>query len=304
MPFLASILVLAISRADLVDRFRAPVITEAEGLVQVYADCPADLRREYQLPVSKFAAATVNTLYEGLSLRPQKFTKAALIVHIGEVRTNVTDVVVNVTTNDSLAVTRLTLPAPQYADLYRFKLEIVKAFFRSVKGVELSDDEAISEYRHADPALRVEEERIRLDEWLALGKGDDEEGIRLLRRIIKPGTAFPRDVLIFASRLFLYPSQNDLAFAGRFKCLSFAEALKVSGYDPMVRIAAYFKAREMTVFGGGKGPLLQSAAEAYERFLYEFAKGEKGLDELKSLLDDADVKLNIAFEEACKNDKK
>ena len=44
----AALLLLALTRAEIVQRMRAPVITQSEGLVRVYADCPEDVRREFQ----------------------------------------------------------------------------------------------------------------------------------------------------------------------------------------------------------------------------------------------------------------
>ena len=44
----AVIAMLALTRAELVARMKAPVLTMSEGLVQVYADCPEDMRIEYQ----------------------------------------------------------------------------------------------------------------------------------------------------------------------------------------------------------------------------------------------------------------
>ena len=53
---------MALTRAEILERFRAPVVTQADGLVKVYADCPDDMRREYQGPIGSFAAETVKTL--------------------------------------------------------------------------------------------------------------------------------------------------------------------------------------------------------------------------------------------------
>ena len=53
---------LALTRAEIVQRMRAPVVTQAEGLVRVFANCPEDMRREFQSPVARFAAETVYSL--------------------------------------------------------------------------------------------------------------------------------------------------------------------------------------------------------------------------------------------------
>ena len=65
---LAVIALLALTRAELVARMKAPVLTMTEGLVKVYADCPEDMRRDYQMPVARFAADTVKSLLSTLNL--------------------------------------------------------------------------------------------------------------------------------------------------------------------------------------------------------------------------------------------
>lgn len=291
---------LALSRAEIVERFRAPVVTQASGLVQVYADCPADLRREYQLPIARFAADTVQTLYRGANRSPERFAKPGIVIHIGDVRTNVPEVVTQVVTNDNRVVTRLYVRSPLFADVDRTRIGVIKGFYRSVMGRELTDEEAVSAYRRADPALRTADERRRLEDWL-VGRGelrDDEEGLRLMRKIIEPGRASRRDVLTFASRLFLYPPTYDLRFQGGYSSLAFRDALGFGKMDPTVRLMAAVKARDMTVFGGGRGDELAAAAEAYRAFLLKLGDPESEEKELKDLLDDAERKLNVALEKA------
>ena len=58
----------------------------------------------------------------------------------------------------------------------------------------------------------------------------------------------------------------------------------------------------MPVFGGGKSPELAAAADAYMRFLFALAKGESDRNGLVRMLDEADVLLNVAFEEARKRE--
>lgn len=297
----ASVLLLALTRAEILERMKAPVITQAEGLVQVYASCPEDMRREFQSPVARFAAETVKTLYQGLGERPQRFRKAGIVIYVGDVRTNLTEVVTTVATNDAHVVSRIRLRAPGYADLDRLRLEIVKGFYRSVKRLELSDEEATAAYRRADPRQRVADERKRLEDWLAgNGTRDDEEGLRLMRRVFDPGRASTRDVLIFASRLYLYPPQQDVRFLEKYDCLSFREAVKLARTDLLVRAVALRKSYDLVVLAGGKGPDLGHAADVYRLFLLELARGEKDEGELMDLLNEADEKLNIAFEKADK----
>jgi len=297
---LLTVLLLALTRAEILERFKAPVVTQAEGLVQVYADCPEDMRREYQMPIASFAAETVKTLYQGSGRKPKRFARAEILIHVGDVRTNLTEVVTKVTTNDTRIVTRIYVKSPGYADLGLLRMSVVKGFFRSVENREVTDREAVVLYRRADPALRIADERQRLEDWL-VGRGDikdDEEGLKLRRKIFEPGVASRRDVLTFASRLFLYPPTYDLRFMGRYDCLSFREALRFAKIDPLVRLVAIFKARELPVMGGGRGDEMTAAAEAYRLFLEELGKMEKDESDLKALLDDADEKLNVAFERA------
>ena len=299
MVLMVTVLVMALTRAEILERFRAPVVTQADGLVKVYADCPDDMRRDYQGPIGSFAAETVKTLYQGLAKKPVRFEKPGIVIHIGDVRTNVTTVTSAVSTNQDRVVSRIRVTAPGYADLYRLRLEIVQAFFRSVEKREVTEQEAVAAYRKGDPALRVLDERMKLEDWLA-GRGtrDDEEGLKLMRRVFDPGKSSPRDVLIFASRLYLYPPQYDIRFLGRFDKLSFREAVKLGRTDPLVRMVCYRKSFELPVLGGGKSPELASAANAYQEFLVAFAKGETDEKGLLALLDTADEQLNVAFEKS------
>lgn len=301
MSPLAAILLLALSRAEIIARFKAPVVTQAEGMVRVFADCPEDMRREYQMPIASFAADTVKALRRSLSIRSERSATPGIVIYVGEVRTNVSTVVARAVTNGASVVSRIYIPAPGYADVDRLRLEIVKGFYRRVRGTELSDEQAAAAFRATDPRMRLEDECRRLEAWLETGVGvDDEEGLRLMRRILSPGRAFPRDVLVFAARLYLYPPQYDLRFAGRHDCLSFRDAIACVGAEPAIRPLALIKAREMPVFGGGRGDALAAAADAYMRFLLELAKGEVDEAGLARMLDEADVLLNVAFEEARK----
>ena len=290
---------LALTRAEILERFKAPVVTQSDGLVKVYANCPEDMRREFQTPIARFAADTVQMLYQGLAKKPVRFEKPGIVITVGDIRTNVTTVTARAVTNDTRVVTRIRVHSPGYADLYRLKLEVILAFYRSVESRELSEDEAVAAYRHAVPELRVLDERQKLEDWLdGCGTTNDEEGLKLMRRVFQPGKASRRDVLIFASRLFLYPPQMDVGLAGKYSCLSFREAVRFAKIDPLTRLAAYYKANDMPVLGGGRGEELAAAAMDYREFLLEFAKAEKSEQELLDLLDAADVKLNIAFEKA------
>ena len=65
MSVLAAFVVLALTRAEIIERMRTPPITMVQGLVSVYADCDAEQRREYQQPVAAFAANICRTMYAG-----------------------------------------------------------------------------------------------------------------------------------------------------------------------------------------------------------------------------------------------
>ena len=45
LTLIATILLAALTKAEIIDRFRAAPVTQLDGLVQVYGDCPADMRR-------------------------------------------------------------------------------------------------------------------------------------------------------------------------------------------------------------------------------------------------------------------
>lgn len=303
MTLLASILLLALTRAEIIERMKAPVITQCNGLVQVFANCPEDMRREYQMPIASFAADTVNRLRKGGVLSTNRYARAGIIIHVGDVRTNLSAVVTRVATNASGVVSRIYVPSPGYADVAKLRLEVVKAFLRTAAGVEADDAAATAAYRRADPATRISDARARLDRWLheapvTSSPEDDEEHLALVRRVLEPGVASRTDVLIFASRLFLYPQEFDRRFCGRFDCLSFREAVTCAKADPYVRLAAYRKAGLVVVTGGGRGDRLAEASRLYFEFLMELARAEKSEDELLDMLEAADVKLNVALENA------
>ena len=296
---LATVLLFALTREEIIARFNAPAVTQADGFVRVYANCPEDMRREYQTPVARFAADTVATLYHGLAKRPVHFRKPGLILTVGDVRTNLTVVLSHAETNDARIVTRIHLPSPGYADLDRLRLELIKGFYRVLETNELSDAEAVTVWRHAVPELRVLDERQQLEDWLqGRGTTNDEAGLSLMRRVFEPGKASARDVLIFASRLYLYPPQADLRLAGKFTCLSFRDAVKYGRIDELTRQAARVKADDLQVFGGGRSAELSAAAGAYRAFLLAFAHGKASAEVLNDLLEVADEKLNLAFEKA------
>ena len=297
MTIFATVLLLAISRAEMVERFKAPILSPAEGFVKVYATCAVDIRREYQAPVARFAGETLTALARAAKQPFARADSPRVIIHLGDVRTNRADVVVRVATNDAAVVTRLYLPSPAHADLARLRLELVRAYCRAREGVELTDAEAGERWRMTDPDYRLAHDRRRLQDWLEKGAGDANEGLRLLYRVFRPGTLSRIEARVFASRLRLYPSTFARPFLGSFHELDFRAAIDAAPLDPSVRVAARKKADELPVFGGGRGADLQVAAEAYRFFLLALAKGEASNDALKDLLEVADLKLNKIYEE-------
>lgn len=306
----AGILILALTRAEIVERFKAPPITKVNGLVQVFADCPQDMRREFQLPVVDFAADICRKLEAKEGMKSPRFNEPGIVVYVGEERTNRADVVVRKQKRgDGHEFTRIYLPAPGFSDVERFRLEIAKAFYRCAAGKELDDRAAREAIITSDPELRIRDEYSRLHEWLC-GAGPsgifgnraadevDEEYLKLARSIIRPGYASREDVLRFASRLRIYPKAFDVPIAGRYRDCTFADAIELVAIDPRIRIFAYDKAPLVVAYGGGRSEELSAAAVAYSEFLLSLARHDKTKEELRDELEAADTLLNIALEKA------
>lgn len=293
--FMALIAMLALSRAEIIAWMKAPVLNMSQGLVRVYADCPEDMRRTYQMPMARMACDLASTLYKGTGVQERRFNRPGIIIHVGSVRTNLQEVAVRVETNGTDVSTHIYARSPAYVNVTNLRLEVAKAFMRSVLGKESSAEEISSVLRAADPRTRIEDERVKLEQWLQ-GRGGhrDEDAFQLMRKVLEPGKASRRDILVFASRLYLYPETYDRPFAGSVDCVSFRDAVKLAKIDPRVRFSAYLKARELPVFGGGRGQALLLAAQAYSEFLKELVKGEKTEEDLLSMLDQADGLLRLA----------
>lgn len=294
MTVLATALLLALSRAEIVARFKSPVLSRADGNVKVYAACPEDVRREYQAPVARFAGDTFDALSRAARRPLRRAASPALVVHLGDVRTNRADVIVRVATNGASVVTRLFLPNPATADLETFRAEVARAYFRSAEGRETTAADALEAWRMTDPDYRVARELRRLEGWLDRAEGDPYDGFAMLWRVFRPGTLSEVEARVFASRLRLYPPTFDRPFLGRFASLSFREAIPFAA-DPAVRLAARRKADEMPVVGGGRGVAMRDAAMAYRAFLLALAEGGRSEDALRDLLEAADVAFNVAF---------
>lgn len=298
MTLFGYILLFALTRSEMIDRISATPTVVADGLVKVVPDCPSDMRKEYQQPISRFANDTIEFLYQGRAVQRKHFSAPGIIIYIGDERLNNTNVVSMVREGSM----RIYLPAPGFSDIDKFKLELVKGFALALEEETLDDEGAIKYYRFADPVFRVVDERERLEKWLAGENGDNEEGMKLLRKVVEPGKASPRDLRIFASRLYLYPNNYGTPFQGKYSSLSFAEAITKARTDPAVRLAAYKKSIEVLVYGGGKGEKLQAAAEAYSKFLSAFAAGQTPRNQLVKLLSEANTLLHLAREEINEKD--
>ena len=305
MNLLASILVLALSRAEILERLRMPPVSQLDGLVKVYADCPEDMRREYQLPVASFAADVCRAIQRGRGDQLSRFASAGVVIRIGEVRTNVTDVLVRTDTRaDGSPVTFIYLPAPGHADPDRLRIETAKAYGRCVAHAEWNDAAAFEAVCEGDAELRVVGRLRKLARWRAgedVG-ADDEQMLKLARSILVPGTATSVDAATFASRLVLYPPTYDTPFAGRYVTLDFRDAI-VLRKDVRVRLAACLKANELIVYGGGRGDGLAAAASAYATFLRELARGKLSDAALAAILDAADAALKSVWDDARKREE-
>ena len=293
---------MALTRAEIIDRFKAAPVTQLDGLVQVYGDCPADMRREYQLPIASFVSDVCRKLYAAGNRKQVKFVDPGIVIRIGDVRTNIADVVVRPATRDDGAkFTRIYLPSPSGADLGKFRHEVVRAFYRAVYGVDLDDAGVTKKLRESDPVTRVEDIQSEVAAWrergeYAAGK-TDEDYLKLMRGVHLPGVATKPDVTTFASRLFLYPELYAAPFCGKYAACSFRDAIALARKDPSVRFAAYQKIEPLMLFGSGHGEKMNAAVEAYAKFLAELAVLKRTDEELAKLLDDADAKLKGVLEE-------
>ncbi len=300
--FVAALIFAAtLTRAEIIERMRAPVLTKVQGLVQVIAECPSDMRREYQASVAGFAATICNELYRGYREQPRRFTASPLTIVIGEERTNNAAVVTHIEkVKDEVPRTRLYLPAPGFTNLEKLQAEVIKAFMRSVKGKELTDAEAVEFYTNLDPARRAANEEKELEKWKRGEKTSlsDEEALTLMRKVLLPGMASVNDVLTFASRLRLYALTFDTPYLGKYAYVTYAEAIDIADIDPRVRFAAFNRAPLLVAYSGGRSEELAAAGKAYSDFLFALARFTDTKEELHKQLEEADLKLNIALEKA------
>lgn len=303
MTLLCAILAATLSRAELIERMRTPPMTRSSGLVQVYANCPADMRNEFQAPVARFTSKICDNLYSSTTNTPRRFTSAGIMVIIGDGKTNDTSVISRAyKRTDETFYTRIYLPSPEYSDLSKLKLEIIRAFFLAIEKREISESDAMTILRDLDPQKRIDNKYEEIERWT---KGEevessDEEIIKLMRSVLQPGVSRQSDVLRFASRLYLHSPLFNFPFAKKFHTCTFRQAIDIINEDPTVRLIAYKKAPLLIAYGGGRSKELADAAKAYSDFLFELGRAKKDKNELINMLDAADIKLNIALEEARK----
>lgn len=300
MLLTCAILFAALSRAEFIERFRAPQVVQVDGLVQVRAECNAAMRREYQLPIAGFAADVCRRLYSAENLKEKHFAAPGIIIVIGDVVTNLTNVVVRTENRqDGSKSTKILVPAPGYADRQALCTAVVKGYFRAVHDLDLTEAEAQSRFRKAVPELKLADDYRALEEWYAGKRGneDDEKFLKLQRSILQPGVATKHDVEIFASRLYLYPPYFDQPFCGKYDGISFREAIRLVKEDPAIRAAARLKIQEAVVFSGGRGEKMSAAGIAYAAFLNDLVAGEKPENELNAELDIADTILKGVLDE-------
>jgi len=289
----------ALTREEIIERFRASPVVQVEGLVQVIPDCSAEMRRKYQLLVAGRAAGACRALYASEMKKPQRFAEPGIVIHIGDSTNRITNVVVRVQERgDGTRYTRIGLPAPGHSDQRALAVAIAQAYFLSVHGKTVDGDQAWRALMSSDPELRVAEACGKLADWSQRGvyaEGmDDEDYLKLSRKVLMPGRLTKHELSNFASRLCLYPLLYDAPFAGKYTSIDFETAVKLRKKDLTVRFAAFVKAKQVLIFGAGRGEDLQAAAEAYSEFLTELGRDEKTDGELLALLDTANGKLLCA----------
>lgn len=303
MTLFCAILAATLTRAELLERMRTPPMIRSQGLVEVYANCPGDMRDDFHAPVARFVSKICDDLYLTTTNKPVKYQYPGISVYIGDGRTNDTSVISRgYTRNDGSYYTRIYLPSPGYSDLSKFKHEIVRAFILAVEKRLVNDETINVILRNLDPKQRIDHKYQEIEHWIKgeRTESNDEEILKMMRSVLQPGVARQSDVLRFASRLYLHAPLFNNPLAGKYRSCTFRQAVDIIKDDPTVRFVAYKKAPLLIAYGGGRSEALATAAKAYSDFLFELSKAKKTQNELLDMLDAADVKLNIALEEARK----
>ncbi len=128
----------------------------------------------------------------------------------------------------------------------------------------------------------------------------DERLVRLSRSVMTPGKASLRDVTLFASHLRLYAGLFSDTFVNGSSACSFREAIELSSVDVTVRLSAYRRLNTLSIWAVGRGDDIEAANFAYLEFLRALVRGE-GAARLDGLLDEAEAKLETAYENSRKN---
>lgn len=298
MFVVAAMLAASLTRAELIERVRAPVLVRAEGLVQVVAACPAAVRRDWQSPVAACAGELCETLRRHHRLPSKRYSEPRISIVLGS-RTNDTAVVYRPDA-PSAGRASVSLPDPAHADPRELRRQLVRAWYRTVLASNLDECAAVAVLRDASPQLRASWAREEMARWRRgeAVEGDDEEMLKMLRTVYEPGIATPGDVLLFAARLRLYPQFYGIDFCGRYPELTFADAARLAPADLRIRLAAYRKATEVAAWAAGRGPGLTAAANAYVDALMAIAALRVDEAGLLDLVEAADQRLAVALEDA------
>jgi len=289
----------ALTREEIIERFRATPVVKVEGLVQVLPNCSAEIRREYQQRIAGNAGDLCRSLYKADGLSPKRFSEPGIVVVMGDSTNAVTNVVSRIVERaDGLKSTRILLPSPAHADQHAYVLAVARAYFLAVHGKEVDDKTAWHALMSSSPELRAAETCERLADWSQCGKYvedlDDEDYLKLSRKVLLPGRLTKHELTNFVSRLFLYPIAYDAPFCGKYTSLDFETAVRLRKKDLTIRFAAFIKSKQVLLFGAGRGEELRAAAEAYSEFLTELGRDEKSDGELLALLATAEDRLRGA----------
>lgn len=294
--FFASVLMLALTRAELIERMRTPPVTVVQGMVSVYADCGAERRNKYQKPVATFAGDICRELYAGCRIGERRFAECAIEIHLGDDTSGATNVIAAIRERaDGTRRMKILMPSPEHADMKALETAIVRGFALAVRNEELDDEGARKFLRTIDPVARAEDELAALDAWRDEGRFDgemdDEAYLKNMRTVHVPGRILAPELRTFASRLYLYSGYERESLAGHGNMLSFREAAALRDSDPRIRLAAYRKITELMVFGGGHGDAMDAVVAAYCAFLNELAAGQDDSELLGKMLDAAEKQL-------------
>ncbi|MBO5643110.1 MAG: hypothetical protein J6S51_03795 [Kiritimatiellae bacterium] len=296
MSLAVALLLAALSRADLVERFRAAPVLKCDGLIEVSGMCPVDIRREFQLPVASRASTICKNLYDALGIKQRKFSRPAIVIFLGSQNSTNTFVKSSFQNRaDGTKYLAINLLSPGSADMEIFQREITKGFLFAINSQKASDAQVEKILRLADPNKRLDDEYAEIAAWREKGiykdGKTDEDYLKLMRRVKNPGFARQEEVLDFSSRLMLYPPQFAMPFCEKYRALTFGEAINLAELDVKIRYAAWVKSSELLVFGAGRGDKFTDMVKSYSEFLRALASYTLSKRELTAMLEKAESKL-------------